>query len=398
MSNGPLHSLRVLDISTVMAAPMAASLLADYGAEVLKIELPSGDFLRKVPPMKDGKSLIWKVTNRNKLFATLDLRQPQGADLFKRLVGRFDVLIENFRPGTLDRWGLTKEVLWSLQPRLVILRVTGFGQTGPYRDRGGFARVFESLGGLAYISGNANDTPMHCGYPIADAVGGVFGALAVLAAAWKRAKDPNAEGEEVDLSLTEAVLRLLEFLPIEHDQLGRVRERAGNATQFSAPSLIARTLDDRWVSLTGGDDATFAANCRSIGRPELADAPRFASMALRSEHAEELNGIFRRWCETHTLSAILDAYETHGGMISPVYSIAQIEQDPQMLSRQAIVPVRDDDFGTVRMQNVVPRFLKDPGTVRSSGAASGRDNELVYGKWLGISAGELSRLQQSRVV
>lgn len=398
MSNGPLDSLRVLDVSTVMAAPMAAALLADYGAQVLKIELPSGDILRKLPPLKEGKSLIWKVTNRNKLFVTLDLRQPEGVEIFRKLVGRFDVLIENFRPGTLDRWGLSKEVLWSIQPRLVIVRITAFGQTGPYRDRPGFARVFEAMGGLAYISGRPDDTPMHCGYPIADAVGGVFGALAVLAAAWKRAKDPHAEGEEVDLSLTEAVLRLLEFLPIEYDQLAKVRERAGNATQFSAPTLVARTLDGKWVSLTGGDDVRFACNCRSIGRPDLIDDPRFSSMALRTEHAEELNGIFRRWCESHTLNAILEAYETHDGLISPVYSIAQIEQDPQMIARDAIVQVPDDDFGLVRMQNVVPKFARDPGKVRASGAALGRDNELVYGEWLGMSSDELARLREAHVI
>ena len=211
MSAGPLRGLKVLDIATILAAPSCATLLADYGAEVVKLELPGvGDGARDFPPFKDGKSLWWKAINRNKQFITLDVRLPEGLALFKRLIADFDVLVENFRPGTLERWGLSREVLWELQPRLVILRATGFGQTGPYRDRPGFARVFEAMGGLTYLTGEADGEPMHGGYPLGDAIGGLFGAIGVLAALFRRVADPLAPGEEIDLSLTEATFRLLD--------------------------------------------------------------------------------------------------------------------------------------------------------------------------------------------
>ena len=395
---GPLRGLRVLDIATIVAAPFAASLLADYGAEVLKVELPSGDGARGFPPFKDGKSLWWKVTNRNKKFVTLDLRKPEGIAILKQLLPKFDVLVENFRPGTLDRWGLTKEVLWALQPRLVILRATGFGQTGPYRDRPGFARIFEAMGGLTYITGEPGGEPMHAGYPIGDAIGGVFGALGIVSALWKRAKDPNAPGEEIDLSMTEATLRLLEFLAIEHDQLGTVRERSGNANQYSAPAAVFRTKDNRWVSLAGSTNVLYANNCRAIGRPDLIDDPRFANNGMRTERKDELNAIFSTWCAAHALDQVLAAFQEAQGTIAPIYSIDQVFADPQVQARDAITSVPDKDFGSVRMQNVVPRFVNDPGSVRSTGGAIGQDNAEIYGTWLALSEAEQQQLKQAGVI
>jgi crotonobetainyl-CoA:carnitine CoA-transferase CaiB-like acyl-CoA transferase len=395
---GPLQGLKVLDIATIVAAPFAASLLADYGADVLKVELPSGDGARGFPPFKEGKSLWWKVTNRNKKFITLDLRKPEGIELLKKLLPEFDVLVENFRPGTLDKWGLTKEVLWSIQPRLVILRATGFGQTGPYRDRPGFARIFEAMGGLTYITGEPGGEPMHAGYPIGDAIGGVFGALGIVSALWKRAKDPDAPGEEIDLSMTEATLRLLEFLAIEHDQLGTVRERSGNANQYSAPAAVYRTKDDRWVSLAGSTNVLYANNCRAIGRPDLIEDPRFANNGMRTERKDELNAIFSAWCARHSLDEVLAAFHAAQGTIAPIYSIDQVFADPQVQARDAITSVPDKDFGSVRMQNVVPRFVNDPGKVHSTGGAIGQDNAEVYGTWLALSEAEQQQLKKSGVI
>jgi crotonobetainyl-CoA:carnitine CoA-transferase CaiB-like acyl-CoA transferase len=361
--SGPLAGLRVLDIATIIAAPFAATLLADYGADVLKIEMPgSGDGVRGFPPFKEGKPLWWKAANRNKKFATLDLRKPEGLALFKRLLPSFDVLIENFRPGTLDQWGLSKEVLWSIQPRLVILRATGFGQDGPYRDRPGFARIFEAMGGLTYITGEADGQPMHPGYPIGDAIGGLFGAIGVLAALWKRAQDREAPGEEIDLALTEATFRLLDVLPIEYDQLGVVRDR------------------------------------RAIGRPDLIDDPRFASNARRVEHSAELNTIFAAWCREHTLDDVLTAFSQHGGTIAPIYSIDQVAADPQFQAREMITQVPDQHFGSVAMANVVPRFTVDPGKVRHSAGDVGQDNREVYGEWLGLSDSELAALADAKAI
>ena len=397
--SGPLEGLKVLDIATIVAAPFAATLLADYGAEVLKIEMPGqGDGVRAFPPFKDGKPLWWKSVNRNKKFATLDLRKPEGVALFKRMLPQFDVLIENFRPGTLDRWGLSKEVLWQIQPRLVILRATAFGQDGPYRDRPGFARIFEAMGGLTYITGEADGQPMHPGYPIGDAIGGLFGAVGTLAALWKRAKNPDTPGEEIDLALTEAVFRLLDVLPIEFDQLGEVRGRIGNGNAYSAPAAVYRTRDDRWVTLAGSTNALFAANCRAIGRPDLIEDPRFSNNARRVEHSAELNAIFAQWCGDHTLEDVLAAFAAEEGTLAPIYAIDQISADPQSLAREMITRVPDRDFGSVAMSNVVPRFTVDRAGLKTSAGDIGQDNREIYQRWLGLSEGEIDRLAELKVI
>jgi crotonobetainyl-CoA:carnitine CoA-transferase CaiB-like acyl-CoA transferase len=397
--SGPLAGLRVLDIATIIAAPFAATLLADYGAEVLKIEMPgSGDGVRSFPPFKDGKPLWWKAANRNKRLATLDLRKPQGIELLKRLLPRFDVLIENFRPGTLDQWGLSKEVLWAIQPRLVILRATGFGQDGPYARRPGFARIFEAMGGLTFITGEPDGQPMHPGYPIGDAIGGLFGAVGILAALWKRAGDPDAPGEEIDLSLTEATFRLLDVLPIEFDQLGLVRSRIGNDNAYSAPAAVYRTSDNNWVTLAGSTHSLFSANCRAIGRSDLIDDPRFSTNAKRVEHTGELNAIFAAWCSQHTLGEVLAAFSIHGGTIAPIYSIEQIANDPQARARQMITRVPDKHFGTVAMSNVVPRFTVDRAHVRHAAGDVGQDNHEVFAKWLGLSEKTIAELAHAKVI
>ncbi len=396
---GPLTGLRVLDIATIIAAPSAATLLGDYGADVVKIELPGvGDGARGFPPLKDGKPLWWKVINRGKRFITLDLRQPAGRDLLLKMLPRFDVLIENFRPGTLDVWGLNKEALWAVQPNLVILRVTGFGQTGPYRNRPGFARVFEAMSGLTNLTGHAEGEPMHTGYPLADNIGGLFGAMGVLAALWRRAREPDAPGEEIDLSLLESTFKMLEFLPIEHQQLGSVRTRSGNTSQYSAPSAVYRTSDARWVSLSGSTKALFGANCRAIGRPELAFDARFANNTLRVQNAAELNNLFAQWCAERTQEVVLAAFHAAGGTMAPVYDMAQVADDPQIKARGAICSVPDADFGHVAMANVVPRFASQACTIGHSGGALGQDNDVLYRQELGLTNDELQALRQSQVI
>ncbi len=396
---GPLTGLRVLDIATIIAAPAAAALLADYGADVVKAELPKlGDGARGFPPLKDGKPLWWKVTNRGKRFITLDLRTQEGAALLLQALPQFDVLIENFRPGTLDAWGLPRERLWQANPHLVILRVSGFGQTGPYRERAGFARMFEAMGGLTHITGEATGEPMHAGYPLADNIGGLFGAVGVLAALWKRAQDPEAPGEEIDLSMVEATLKLLEFLPIEHQQLGAVRQRSGNTSQYSAPSAVYRTADGRWVSLAGSTVALFVANCRAIGQPDLYKDPRFATGTGRVQHAAELNGIFADWVGQRPLGEVLGAFNAAGGTIAPIYDIAQIMADPQMQARGAICDVPDADFGSVKMAAVVPRFTRHPGAIRHSAGALGQDSETFFRDELGLNDAQMQRLRERGVI
>ncbi|MEL7444912.1 MAG: CoA transferase [Pseudomonadota bacterium] len=396
---GPLTGLRILDIATIIAAPFSATLLADLGAEVVKVELPNvGDGMRGFPPFKEGKSLWWKATNRGKQFATLDLRKTEGAELFKQMLPEFDVLIENFRPGTLDRWGLDKSTLWSLNPSLVILRTTAFGQTGPYSDRPGFARIFEAMGGLTHITGEPDSAPVHPGFPLADAFGGVFGAMSVLAALLRIAQDEQTRGEEIDLSLTEATFRLLDFLAIEYDQLGVVRGRSGNRNHYSAPSDVYMTSDKRYVSLAGSTNTTFRANATAVGRPDLVDDPRFATNADRVKNATELDRIFGGFIASHTLQEVLGAFEDAKGTLSPVYSIDQIFDDPQFQARDAIVSVPDDDFGSVRVQGVVPKFTRNPGGVSWTAKDLGADNYAVFERLLGLSSEQVDALRERKIV
>lgn len=396
---GPLEGLKVLDLATIVAAPLTATLLADYGADVVKVELPgAGDGLRGFPPFKDGKGLWWKVANRGKRFITLDLRTPQGKDMLLGMLPEFDVLIENFRPGTLDRWGLGRDVLWGTNERLVILHTTAFGQDGPYSHKPGFARIFEAMSGLTYMTGEPDGSPMHNGYPIGDAIGGLFGAVSVLTALLGRARSGATEGEEIDLSLTEATYRLLDNQIIQYDQLGTPPERSGNRSHYSAPANVYATSDGQYVSLSGSTQATFKGNARAIGRPDLLEDPRFTTNAERFSHQKILDDMFAAWFADHTLAEALAAFEREGGTLAPIYSAAQIVEDPQFKAREAVISVADEDFGEVRMQGVVPKFRNRPGAVRHPGRASGSDNDAVYGEMLDLDAEALADLKARKII
>ncbi len=397
--SGPLEGLKVLDISNVIAGPFAAALLGDFGAEVLKVELPGdGDPLRALPPHKEGKPLLWKAVNRNKRAVTLDLRKSAGQALFRKLLPRFDVLVENYRPGTLDRWGLDKQALWEVQPRLVILRVTGFGQTGPYAGYAGFARLFEAYAGLAYITRAPGEAPVHPGYPIGDPISGVFGAFGILAALLHRAKHPDAPGQEIDLSCTEAMMRLLEVLPIEYDQLGLVHEPVGSGNAYVAPSGMFRSGDGAWISFTAATQNVFQRLCRQIGREDLLDDSRYASNPQRMRHQAELNAIVAAWIAARPASDVVRELSEAGVAVAPVYSNRDIAQDAHFAFRQSITRVKDADFGSVAVPCVVPRLSATPGEARSAGPAPGAHNAEVYGGWLGLSDTERAALAREGVI
>ena len=394
-----LEGLRVLDISNVIAGPFAAALLADFGAEVVKAELPGGgDALRALPPHKDGKPLLWKAVNRNKRAITLDLRKPAGQDLFKRLLPRFDVLVENYRPGTLDRWGLPRETLWSLQPKLTILRVTGFGQTGPYRNYAGFARLFEAYSGLTYITGEPDGAPTHPSYPIGDPISGVFGAFGVLVALVHRKKHPEAPGQEIDLSCTEAMMRLLDGLPIEYEQLGLVHERLGSSNSFVSPAGVFRSGDGEWVTFTAATQSVFERFCALIGREDLLADPRYADNRSRMSHLDELNAIVAQWIGARPLAEAVERLSAAGVSVAPIYSNRQILGDPHFRARGSIVRAKDEDFGSVAVPGVVPRLSATPGEVRTAGPAAGAHNAEVYGDWLGLSETEQQALRAAGVI
>jgi crotonobetainyl-CoA:carnitine CoA-transferase CaiB-like acyl-CoA transferase len=338
--------------------------------------------MRSFPPFKEGESLWWKVTNRGKRFIELDLRTEAGAEVFKRMVKDFDVVVENFRPGTLERWGLGPDVLHAINPQLVLLRVTGFGQDGPAARRPGFARLFEAMSGLAHLTGEIDGPPIHPSYPMGDAIGGLFGALSIMTALHSVRSDRAKRGQVVDLSLTEAVFRLLDFQTIAYDQLGQIVRRNGNLNPYSAPSDIYPTRDGKYVSLSGSTNNTFAANLRSIGRTDLAADPRYGSNKLRVENSKEIDAIFRQWFVEHDLAEILAIFSREGGTLAPIYSIDMIFEDEQYKAREAIVSVPDETFGSVRMQGVVPRFSRSPCRVRSSAGRLGQDNDQVLKEYM----------------
>jgi len=395
---GPLQGLRILDISTVVAGPFAATLLADLGADVLKVEIPGvGDALRALAPHKEGVPLWWKVTNRNKKGITLDLRKPEGRALLGKLVAERDVLVENFRPGTLDGWGVTREWLQAINPRLTILRVTGFGQTGPYRNRPGFARVFEAMSGFTRMCGEEGGTPLHLGYPISDAIGGLFGAIGVLSALYRLAEDPDSRGQEIDVSMTEAMLRTLDFLAIEYDQLGAVRTASGNRSQYAAPGNIYATADGKWASIAASTQSIFKRLCAALSLEHLLEDDRFSDNPSRVTNRDPLDEIVGGAIGKLPLAELRARLEAHEVGFSPIYDASDIFSDPQFAAREAIVRVPDSELGEVRMQCVVPRFSETPGGVRRAGPALGEHNEEVFGA-LGISAGELARLKAAKVI
>lgn len=396
---GPLRNLRIVDIATIIAGPLAAGLLADFGAEVLKVELPGkGDGLRALRPHKDGVSLWAKVVNRNKKGITLDMRQPEGADLLKRLVADCDVLIENFRPGTLERWGLGPEILWSVNPKLTILRVSAYGQDGPYASKPGFARIADAMSGFLSLCGPADDAPIHPGYPIADSVTGLFGALGVLTALLERKENPDAPGQVVAVSLFESMFRVLDFLAVEYDQLGEVRQRMGNRNPYAAPGNCYRSRDGEWCTLAASTQRVFERLAGAIGRTDLVDDARFVDNTARLRHADELDTIIGGWFaarDAEEACALLDAQEVTA---TRVRSIDDLFMDPHVRATGMIVPVADPELGELRMQGVVPRFSRTPGTVHRSGPALGADNQEVYADRLGLSEDEITALREKRVI
>lgn len=396
--HGPLAGLRIVDLSTVVAGPFAAGLLADLGADVIKVEMPrTGDALRALAPHKNGVPLWWKVTNRNKRGVTLDLRRPEGREVLGKMIPGCDVLVENFRPGTLDRWGVTAGWLRSLNPRLTILRMTGFGQTGPYRDQPGFARVFEAMSGFTSICGEEGGAPMHLGYPISDAVGGLFGAIGALAALVQLKGDPARRGQDIDCSITEAMLRVLEFLPIEYDQLGVVRERSGNRSQYAAPGNVYRTADGRWASIAASTQSIFARLCAALELKSLLDEPRFAGNPRRVANREALDAAIGGAIGRLTMAELRERLERHEVGFSPIHDIADVFADPHLAAREAIVTVQDAELGAVRMQCVVPRFSDTPGRVAEAGPALGEHNEVIYGE-LGFDDGARAALRARGVI
>lgn len=397
-SEGSLSGVRILDMATVLAAPMGATLCADHGADVVKLELPDGsDALRGLQPVKDGVPLWWKVANRGKLGITLDVRQQRGKEIFLSMLPQFDVLVENFRTGTMDGWGLDIAKLHKANPRLVVIRLTGFGQTGPYKSRPGYARIFEAMSGFTNLTGEAGGPPLHSNFPVGDAVAGLFCAFSIAAEIARLRGNPDAMGVEVDLAATEALFRLLDCLPVEHEMLGQVRRPEGNRASYTAPSNMYRSRDGQFFSLVASSNPIFARVCAVIGQPELAQDLRFNTNLTRVKNLVELDGKLGEWFAGHDYAEIAPRLEEGGIPFSKAYTIEDIERDPHYIARQAIVRLSDPDYGSLPAPCIVPRIVGREMQLPRTGPSVGEHNAEVYARF-GIDAAELARLREARIV
>lgn len=401
--NPPLAGVRVIDAGNMVSAPFSTVLLADFGADVIKIEHPTLlDGERKLEPIKVGPSgekipLWWKNGSRNKRCITLNLGKPEGAAVFKDLVRNADVVVENYRPGTFERWGIGYEELREVNPRIILLRISGFGQTGPLSERGGFGRVAEAMGGLTNLIGEKGGPPMTPGIPLGDLITGLLGSWATMVALYHR-DARGGEGQVIDLGLYESVFRLLEFDPVQYDQLHSVHTREGNQLSYVAPSDMFKTRDGKWLTMAASTQSIFEDLCRVIGREDLITDPRFGDNPARVKHRETINGILAEWIAQRTRDEVEEVFDPRGIPYALVFDMELVFQNEQYLAREMLVRVLDSQLGDAVVQNVVPKFSTTPGGIKHLGPQPGEHNEEVYCGLLGYSKEKLNQLREAGVI
>ena len=392
-----LAGLRVLELGSMLAGPFVGSLLADFGAEVIKVEKPGKpDPLREWPPHKGDVPLWWKTMSRNKHAITLDISHPGARSLTLRLIERSDVVIENFRPGTLEKWQLAPSRLRQDFPRVIWVRVSGYGQTGPYREHGGYATIAECFAGLAAITGFPAAGPMVSAFPLGDYLAGVFGAYGTMAAL--RARDRTGEGQVVDVSLFEPFLRILESVVVRYDQTGQKKPRLGNQMEEDVPRNIYPTADGGFIAISCGSQRIFENLMDAIVRPELKADPRFSSMSMRVQNREAIDGAVGDWMLRQPTGAALDRLLAHGVVAGKVNDISDVLADPHVLARSAVVAVSDAVLGPMRVPAPVPKLSATPGTIRWTGREPGADNSYVFGQLLGLDAGAIEALRRQNAI
>jgi formyl-CoA transferase len=399
--SGPLEGIRVLELGVLLAGPFAGRLLADFGAEVIKVEEPrGGDPMREWGQLRhDGRPLWWPVQSRNKKLVTLDLRRAEGRDLCLRLAARCDVLIENFRPGTLERWGLGPDDLWRENPGLVIARVSGYGQTGPYAERAGFAVAGEAMGGLRHINGFPGQAPPRTGISLGDSLAAMFAVQGVLMALYRRDAGGDRCGQVIDASIMESCFALLESTVPEYGKLGHVRQPSGTSLAGIAPSNVYRSRDGRWVVIGANAENLWQRLCRVIGRPELVEDERFRTHWARGQNAAALDDIIQAWVAERDGAEIDRVMNENGIVCGPVYTIADIFADPQYRARDMLVAMDDPELGEVITPGVVPKLSRTPGAARWAGSwRLGEHNREVYGELLGLDGAELEALAREGVI
>jgi crotonobetainyl-CoA:carnitine CoA-transferase CaiB-like acyl-CoA transferase len=396
---GPLAGLRVLEFGSLIAGPFTTRLLAEFGAEVIKIETPDGgDPLRswRYVDRRTGTSLWWSLQSRNKKLITLNLKHPEGLALARQLASESDILVENYRPGTLEKLGLGPSFLQELNPRLILVRISGFGQTGPSRDQPGFGSVGEAMGGIRYITGEPGHPPVRSNISLGDSIAALYAVIGALMAL--RARDQRGKGQVVDVALYEAVFSLLESTLPEYDVAGLIREPSGAALPGIAPSNTYSCRDGSYIVIGGNSDAIFKRLMHLIGRSQLAEEPGYRTNKERAEHSAELDALIEGWTEQYSLREVLYRLEEAQIPAGPIYSIADIINDEQYRSREMVLPAQIEEIGTVTMPGLVPKLSETPGSVEWYGGEQGTHNEEVYCKLLGLSQEEMERLSRQGVI
>jgi formyl-CoA transferase len=391
-----LKGVRVIEMGQLIAGPFAGKTLGEFGADVIKIEAPgAGDPLRNWRMMKEGTSVWWQVQSRNKRSIALDLRSPEGQDIARKLIAEADVLIENFRPGTLEGWGMGWDVLSELNPGLVMLRISGYGQTGPYRDLPGFGAIGEAMGGLRHLTGEPGRVPVRCGISIGDTLAALHGTIGILTALYHR-KVNGGKGQVIDVALHEAVFNVMESLVPEYSAFGAVREAAGSALPGIAPSNAYRCADG-YVLIAGNGDSIFRRLMQSIGRDDLGEAPDLASNAGRVARVAEIDAAIEAWTCTQTVEAVLEILGAARVPAGKVYTAEDIAQDPHYRARDMILTQQTRDGYEVEVPGVVPKLMGTPGSVRSAAPRLGEDTDGVL-RELGLTAQQIAALREMKVV
>nr|VFJ44437.1 MAG: succinyl-CoA:L-malate CoA transferase subunit A [Candidatus Kentron sp. DK]VFJ57091.1 MAG: succinyl-CoA:L-malate CoA transferase subunit A [Candidatus Kentron sp. DK] len=397
----PLDGIRVVDVGTFIAGPYASTIMGEFGAEVYHVEHPlAGDPFRHLgtPTDRDGDTLAWLSEARNKKSVTIDLRVPKGADLFKRLVAKADVCVESFRPGMLESWGLGWEELSRENPGLVMLRATGYGQTGPYRNYAGFSHLAHAFGGLSYLSGFPGQTPViPSSSPLGDYMSGLYGAIGVMMAL--RYKDLTGEGQYIDLASYEAVFRQLDEMASAYGMFGKIREREGSGTVIAVPHGHFRTKDNKWVAIACTNDKMFARLAENaMGRPELAAENLYGLKANRMARRDEVDALVNEWTASLTRDELTEKCLVAQVPIGSLNSIADIFADPHFQARDDLVHLEEDKVGEVVIPGVFPKLSETPGRVTSLGPPLGKHTDEVLRDLLGLSASELTQLHQNKVI
>ncbi len=399
MNKKPLAGLRVVEMGTLIAGPFCGRLLADFGADVIKVEPPGdGDPMRLWgQAVKEGSSLWWSAQSRNKKCVTINLRLKEGQELARKLIKEADILIENFRPGRMEQWGLGYEDLKKENDGLIMIRISGFGQTGPYRDKTGFGSVGEAMGGLRYLTGYPDRAPTRVGIAIGDSLAAMFGTIGALMAVYNR--DINGgSGQYIDVALYEAVFALMESSLPEYDKLGMVRERTGSFLPKVAPSNIYETKDGSYIVIGANNDNIFSRFVKVMGHPELAEDPRYSKHSARGERQAELDEMINGWTKEYDIKELNKMMDDAGVPAGPIYSIADIVEDQHYLARNMILKIQDQVWGEIKHPGIVPVMSETPGGVNWAGPRLGQHNEEVYSSVLDFSAEDIEDLKQRGII